>query len=331
MRHALRIVAASLIGALTLGSAFQAEGQATVQRAVDPDNEPQYITPAGLHYLDALDPEVSALRGYAPAREPSVILAELESLELRPYPGESADARAKMHYTREKYIFHFTRANLITELFRAGYDGAETDRLLLDQVESIGYVYQVYINFLLPSTGRQLNEVIWNHPKSDAANLAKYKLMYLNLLQPEFKVHPSEMERIAAVEATLPHGEEQAGLVMRWAMDGWSEEEKQPWHDWMLEHLPPDSIGVRKVLLEREKIGNPVRVAGVATDGSFVDTEKLKGQVTILYFWGMWCGPCRGSTPDLKELVERRDLRVIGIYCERVSGGTGPADAAHRQ
>ncbi len=50
--------------------------------------------------------------------------------------------------------------------------------------------------------------------------------------------------------------------------------------------------------------------------GGKVTSEKLKGKVVIVNFWGTWCGPCRREIPHLQEMYEKwekRGLRIVGI------------------
>ena len=42
------------------------------------------------------------------------------------------------------------------------------------------------------------------------------------------------------------------------------------------------------------------------------DLETLKGQVTVLNFWGSWCGPCQTEHPRLQALREK-NIRLIGV------------------
>ena len=47
--------------------------------------------------------------------------------------------------------------------------------------------------------------------------------------------------------------------------------------------------------------------------------SDLKGQVTLINFWGTWCGPCRIELPELVALNERHkanpDFRFIPVSC----------------
>ncbi len=52
-------------------------------------------------------------------------------------------------------------------------------------------------------------------------------------------------------------------------------------------------------------------------DGKHRDLDSLKGQVVVLDFWGLWCGPCRSSVPKLKSLQEGfrgRPVTFISIH-----------------
>jgi cytochrome c biogenesis protein CcmG/thiol:disulfide interchange protein DsbE len=53
----------------------------------------------------------------------------------------------------------------------------------------------------------------------------------------------------------------------------------------------------------------------INTDG--VSLEQLHGNVVLLDFWGVWCGPCRALTPQLVQLHERYaddGLVIVGIH-----------------
>jgi thiol-disulfide isomerase/thioredoxin len=54
-------------------------------------------------------------------------------------------------------------------------------------------------------------------------------------------------------------------------------------------------------------------------DAQPITTDSLQGQVTLVNFWGPWCGPCRAEFPELMEL--RKDLqqndkfRFVSVSC----------------
>ena len=47
--------------------------------------------------------------------------------------------------------------------------------------------------------------------------------------------------------------------------------------------------------------------------GETVNPAKT-GKVTVINFWGTWCGPCKAELPHFDELAENDDVAVIAIH-----------------
>ena len=60
-------------------------------------------------------------------------------------------------------------------------------------------------------------------------------------------------------------------------------------------------------------------------DGKTVSLANQKGRVTLLNFWGTWCGPCQGEIPDLIKIdreFQSQNVDVIGIPLNEASEKT---------
>lgn len=59
-------------------------------------------------------------------------------------------------------------------------------------------------------------------------------------------------------------------------------------------------------------------------DGPGVELADLKGKITLVNFWGTWCGPCRMEFPSLvtlrRKMQTESDFRLVSVSCGQGAG-----------
>ena len=61
-------------------------------------------------------------------------------------------------------------------------------------------------------------------------------------------------------------------------------------------------------------VGKPApEITGKDLDGRPMSLSETRGKVTVIVFWGSWCGPCMRMVPHEKELLARHTDKPFGI------------------
>ncbi len=68
-----------------------------------------------------------------------------------------------------------------------------------------------------------------------------------------------------------------------------------------------------------------------ATDGKALSPSALRDKVTVLYFWGTWCIPCKRAAPlliDLHRDYEGKGVEIVGMACRERDAAAAVRHAA---
>jgi thiol-disulfide isomerase/thioredoxin len=64
----------------------------------------------------------------------------------------------------------------------------------------------------------------------------------------------------------------------------------------------------RRAHILQERIAEPKVLQAFtmrSIDGAEVSSEKLKGKVLVINFWGTWCGPCKFELPAIQKFYDK--------------------------
>jgi len=74
------------------------------------------------------------------------------------------------------------------------------------------------------------------------------------------------------------------------------------------------------ILNRRFSIGQPFSIKFTGFDGRKVDSQKMRGKVLLVNFWGSYCPSCVTEIPKLKSLHKKyrsRGFEIVGVNLDR--------------
>lgn len=82
-------------------------------------------------------------------------------------------------------------------------------------------------------------------------------------------------------------------------------------------------------ILEPEKRGDPIELAGPQVGGGTIDLAAYRGKVVLINVWGSWCAPCREEAPYLQAAWDQArgfgDVQFFGLNTKDDAGGAAEA------
>lgn len=95
---------------------------------------------------------------------------------------------------------------------------------------------------------------------------------------------------------------------------------------WAFRSLAPPTDPPKPALGKRF---DKLRFEPLTADAEPITIDTLQGQVTLVNYWGPWCGPCRSEFPELMELrkdLEKNDqFRFVSVSCSADGNDTNLA------
>ena len=49
-------------------------------------------------------------------------------------------------------------------------------------------------------------------------------------------------------------------------------------------------------------------------DGTAISNDSQTGRITVLYFWGSWCSPCKEASPLISEMAKEQSAKPVDIF-----------------
>lgn len=57
------------------------------------------------------------------------------------------------------------------------------------------------------------------------------------------------------------------------------------------------------------------------SDGATIDNATQRGRVSVLYFWGSWCVPCRDTSPPIEQMAAQSDAPDLDVFALAIREG----------
>lgn len=95
-------------------------------------------------------------------------------------------------------------------------------------------------------------------------------------------------------------------------------DEAKKWYGQLARQFPKLDQGkkgagaMRRLSME----GKPLQMSGTAIEGGQLSLSQYKGRVTLVHYWGTWCGPCTDDMPllvALHEAYKADGFEIVGI------------------
>ncbi|MBX7133080.1 MAG: TlpA family protein disulfide reductase [Fimbriimonadaceae bacterium] len=236
--------------------------------------------------------------------------------------AKAVDPSYEAAWGKRYAVFLKKRNALIWKLYRVDPKHKKTADLLVERwmqfddpplkpPQMAGYIKRV---------DADINKVLANKPNPaivEAALAAKAQ----NDLYAVFFDPTSEAKAIEGAQSyarRYPNGERLKDVMIA-ACLAVSEEAKPAAIRRFLEKFPDDPLSHRfvKTLRQAKSIGQPVELKFVdAMSGKEWDMAAHRGKVVLIDFWATWCGPCRETIPELKELYSEyhsKGFEIVGV------------------
>jgi thiol-disulfide isomerase/thioredoxin len=266
---------------------------------------------------------ILVLIGWAPSafaadRTAEEILEDYKNVEMPAYDQERGEDEAYIEqYLAERQAATIEQAAFILELYRSHPDHEQLERLMPRRWNDL-YASEP------DAVKAEIAEVIANAPESALAIEGRYCIAQADVQSSMWGTDVSDMEaaeKAAEVFINAVPDDDRGARLLGWVVRGYEAGSKQQLATYRrIKEQYPESLSAKYVdgkIRAVEGIGKPFELAFTdAITGSEISMEQYRGQVVVIDFWAVWCGPCIAEMPHMKELYAKyRDqgVQFLGV------------------